>query len=164
MGKMRKKPVETIADLLEYYSFDLEKQAISQVVEDLVENYPTKWVIAAIIESIHQGRYKIVSVNNILLKWQLNGRPQHHFDVEFADLICSNLLKSSASQPELVLMASRALQTSVSEPLLPESEAAIEVDSATAIAEKVMPGIQLGVAGMVPNHGIANWLKLSRKL
>lgn len=88
-------PVLSVSVLLRHYSFDARGSVTEEIARLWLAEYPAKWVIAAIIESIYQGRYKTSSVDNILALWQRDGRPQHHFDIDFADLICGKLLKNA---------------------------------------------------------------------
>lgn len=92
---MARDPVKSAVVLLQHYSFDLDDDhdSAEQVVREWLDEYSPKWVVAAIVEAIFQGRFKTTSVDNILLTWGLSGRPQHHFDSQFADLVCSKLFK-----------------------------------------------------------------------
>lgn len=92
---MARDPLQSAVVLLQHYSFDLDDDhdSAEQVVREWLDEYSPKWVVAAIVEAIFQGRFKTASVDNILLTWSLSGRPQHHFDSQFADLVCSKLFK-----------------------------------------------------------------------
>lgn len=98
---MPKNIVASTSVLLSDYSFDLGDQphTIDQVVQQWLRNYPPKWVMAAIVEAIFQGRYKVASVDSILFLWYLRGRPLSHFDHEFADLICGKFVRRVLVQP-----------------------------------------------------------------
>jgi hypothetical protein len=78
---------------LNNYSFDLEGYAVEHVTHNWLRHYPSKWVVAAIIEALYLGRYKAASVESILFLWCLRGQPLRHFDNEFACLVCGDLLK-----------------------------------------------------------------------
>lgn len=84
-------PAASASALLSYYGFDLHEQALNQLVENWLGAYPARWVMAAVIEALYQGRYKAYSVDRILFLWYLRGQPLHHFDFEFLDIICSGL-------------------------------------------------------------------------
>lgn len=159
---MRKNPTESTSTLLRYYSFDLGSNSAEQIVEDLLNSYPAKWVIAAVIESIYQGRYKIASVNNILLRWYLNGHPQHRFDVEFADLICNNLSSKTEVNAEGTNLFSQKMQ-----PFLPgesEETALNFLDQSKEFSESETLDLKIGNRGEIPNSRIEKWLRLIRKL
>ena len=46
------------ANLLRYYSFDLDDYTVDQLFAYWLETYPANWVRLAIIEALYQGRYK----------------------------------------------------------------------------------------------------------
>lgn len=75
--------------LLSNYSFDLGRYTPEQLVSDWASTYPPNWVRLAVIESLYQGRYKAVSVEQILAFWQRRGRPLYHFGNDFERIICS---------------------------------------------------------------------------
>jgi hypothetical protein len=45
----------------------------------------------AILEALYQGRYKVISVEEILKIWHRRGHPTFHFTGEFERLVCKNL-------------------------------------------------------------------------
>jgi hypothetical protein len=77
--------------LLRYYGFDLLSASIEEQMADWLDRYPTKWVLQAIVEALYQGRYKAVSVNQILAIWQRRGQPLCHFNHEFERIVGGNL-------------------------------------------------------------------------
>lgn len=163
---MPRNPVASTSALLTYYSFDLGEYTVDQVVEDWLSEYPAKWVIAAVVESIYQGRYKIASVNNILVKWYLQGQPQHHFDIEFADLVCGKLFKRISAESEAMMSGldySPTLTFDHPNPvkLTPEIQPVEPVEPAE---ESVRVATRLSPQDKVPNQGIGRWLKLVTKL
>jgi hypothetical protein len=78
-------------DLLCYYKFALEGRTASQVLRQWAQDYPVEWIRLAIIEALYQGRYKAVSVEQILQNWQRRSQAQPRFDDEFAQLIRQRL-------------------------------------------------------------------------
>ena len=82
----------TIIRLLNHYSFDSEKRPMPFVVADWMGCYPLQWIVAAIVEALYQGRYKTISVEQILIIWQRRGRPLHHFNGEFERIVCGQLV------------------------------------------------------------------------
>ncbi|MBD2461499.1 hypothetical protein H6G89_10605 [Oscillatoria sp. FACHB-1407] len=90
---MQHNPFASISVLLTHYCFDLEEQTTEEVVKNWLGEYPAKWVLSAIVEALYQGRYKVTSVEKILFHWRLRGKPNSHFDREFADLVCRVLLR-----------------------------------------------------------------------
>lgn len=76
--------------LLANYSFDLGRYKASELVERWLNNYPANWIRLAVIEALYQGRYKAISVEQILSIW-VRRQPRYHFNHEFERLICSKL-------------------------------------------------------------------------
>ena len=79
------------AALLKYYNFDLGGYAAEQVVARWTSEYDVAWVRAAAIEALYQGRYKAVSIEQILKIWQRRGQPLYHFKHDFERLVSRNL-------------------------------------------------------------------------
>jgi hypothetical protein len=77
------------ADLLRHYSFDLDDCTADQLIESWLETYSPEWIKLAIIEALYQGRYKAVSVEQILALWKRRGQTLYHFSHEFERLIGS---------------------------------------------------------------------------
>ncbi|NJK34840.1 MAG: hypothetical protein HC919_07735 [Oscillatoriales cyanobacterium SM2_2_1] len=82
--------METVIALLQRYSFDLGTYTINDLIRAW-SSYDTDWVRMAILESLYQGRYKAVSVSQILGIWRRRGEPCHRFTREFERLVCSEL-------------------------------------------------------------------------
>jgi len=75
--------------LLIHYSFDLSGYSADELVNRWQKHYPTHWLHLAVIEALYQGRYKGISVQQILAFWQRRGQEIYHFNMEFERLICS---------------------------------------------------------------------------
>lgn len=97
---MTRNPVISTAALLTHYSFDLQGQGIERLVHRWLAAYPSRWVMAAVVEALYQGRYKVDSVNRILSAWQSRGQPLPHFDHDFADIVCKKLLHPMANHTQ----------------------------------------------------------------
>ncbi|MDX2241719.1 MAG: hypothetical protein NW224_13625 [Leptolyngbyaceae cyanobacterium bins.302] len=91
LHNLSKNPAKLAADLLHHYSFELAGYAVTQQIEIWLEYYPAAWLPLAIIEALYQGRYKAISVEQILNLWQRREHPVHHFNHEFERLICGKL-------------------------------------------------------------------------
>lgn len=93
------------ADLLKYYGFELADQTPEQIIERWEKHYDPDWFLPAILESLHQGRYKAISVEHILISWQRRGQKIYHFTPDFERLIChcfpKNLLLESQDKNAL---------------------------------------------------------------
>jgi hypothetical protein len=79
------------ANLLRYYSFDLSVRDMELQLYDWLITYPAPWIPAAVIEALYQGRYKSVSVEQILLFWQRRQQPQPLYGRDFEQLVCDRL-------------------------------------------------------------------------
>jgi hypothetical protein len=110
---MVRSPAASTSALLSHYSFDLGEHALNQLVENWLGVYPPRWVMAAVVEALYQGRYKASSVDRILFLWWLRGQPLHHFDFEFLDLICSGLFQAVLIPPELLEKANRKTSAAI---------------------------------------------------
>ncbi|HEY9691259.1 MAG TPA: hypothetical protein V6D15_03595 [Oculatellaceae cyanobacterium] len=73
--------------LLVQYCFDLRGYQAEELVRAWLHNYKSSWVRLAVIEALYQGRYKAVSVEQILATWNRRGLPKSHFNGEFERLI-----------------------------------------------------------------------------
>lgn len=76
--------------LLTHYSFDLGANTAEQMVARWLNDYQAIWVFWAIIEALYQGRYKGVSVGQILACWKRRNQPLYHFNTEFERIVCRN--------------------------------------------------------------------------
>ncbi len=98
---MRKNPAAVTFALLSNYSFELGGSNLADLIHSWLNLYPGKWVITATVEAIYQGRYKVNSVSRILQFWSLKGYPVHHFDYDFADVVCKKLIELDVSETTL---------------------------------------------------------------
>ena len=92
---MLTKAWDTTADctvaLLLHYIFDLGGYSARELVEHWLRYYPPSWLRLAVIEALYQGRYKAISVEQILGVWQRRGQVLPHFNCEFERLVCGNI-------------------------------------------------------------------------
>ncbi len=86
--------------LLKHYSFDQGDLTSDQILDSWLRNYPARWVRLALVEALYQGRYKAVSVEQILARWVRRGQPKHHFNEDFERLVCNNLPKTLLESTE----------------------------------------------------------------
>ncbi len=77
--------------LLVHYCFELRGHNAEELVQSWCDRYQVKWVMLAIIEALYQGRYKAVSVEQILAVWQRRGQAIHHFNHDFERLVCRKI-------------------------------------------------------------------------
>lgn len=83
-----------VVALLTHYSFDRGGYAADELSDRWLEDYPLNWVGLAMIEALYQGRYKAISVEQILSFWSRRGQALYHFNHEFERLICDNFVQS----------------------------------------------------------------------
>lgn len=93
------------AALLTHYSFDLSGYTARDLINRWQTQYPADWLHLAVIEALYQGRYKAISVQQILLFWQRRGQVIYHFNMEFERLICSKFPQTLTQQARAVLPA-----------------------------------------------------------
>ena len=79
--------------LIESYSFDTNGNSAEKLVQKWLHNYQESWVRLAAIEALYLGRYKTVSIEQIMAVWLRIGTPNIHFKGEFERLICRKLPK-----------------------------------------------------------------------
>jgi hypothetical protein len=77
--------------LLSHYGFELRGYTAEELVNLWLKNYPANWVRLAVIEALYQGRYKAVSVEQMLTVWCRRGQPVYRFNGEFERLISRKL-------------------------------------------------------------------------
>ncbi len=103
---------EYAANLLRHYSFDLGDDTIAQLLSHWQEHYPVNWIRLAAIEALYQGRYKAISVEQILALWQRRNQPLYHFNHEFERLVCDKL-PQNLLLPESLPSAARLSSSAV---------------------------------------------------
>ncbi|HEY9880640.1 MAG TPA: hypothetical protein V6D29_19440 [Leptolyngbyaceae cyanobacterium] len=86
--------IEQVQRLLTQY-FDLGTYEVNDLVEGWLQHFDLLWVHNAVIEALYQGRYKVVSVEQILRFWQRRGQPLRHFSREFESIIYGETLRFS---------------------------------------------------------------------
>jgi hypothetical protein len=139
--------------LLHHYGFELGGYTIVQLLLAWQEQYPAAWIRLATIEALYQGRYKAISVEQILALWQRRNQPLYHFNHEFERLVCDNLPESlllpaptppsdlaARSTPRFDTMPDRsaALQ-------LPNFEATVPPESDVMLALKTLHSEEMAV-------------------
>ena len=77
--------------LLSYYRFEFGESTPARTISDWLDKFPANWVRLAIVEALYQGRYKAVSVTQILAAWQRRDQPYPHFNYEFESLVCRHV-------------------------------------------------------------------------
>lgn len=86
-----------VTHLLTRYSFDLNGYTVDRLVSNWFSRYPVQWIRLAVIEALYQGRYKAISVEQILNLWQRRGKSLYRFSHEFERIICGRFPYSSTA-------------------------------------------------------------------
>jgi len=110
---------ELAAALLIHYSFDLSGYTAIELVNRWQNQYPLDWLHLAVIEALYQGRYKAISVQQILAFWQRREQAIYHFNMEFERLICSKF-------PEIL--------TALTTPALPPADEDVSSENVANVA------------------------------
>lgn len=97
-----------VLQILHYYGFDLGGQEPAHWWYEWNHEHPEPWVGLAVLEALYQGRYKAISVSQILRFWQRRSLVTVHFNEEFSRLMCHAL----PAMPE---------ETPAAENILPEA-------------------------------------------
>lgn len=79
--------IAKVRQLLHDYSFDVGDHNMDMVVVGWLQEFDLAWIGSAIVEALYQGRYKLISVEQILRLWQRRGQPLRHFNREFESII-----------------------------------------------------------------------------
>ena len=79
--------------LIDSYAFDLEGNDLDKLLQSWLKLYQASWIKMATIEALYLGRYKTISIEQILNVWLRMGSPNPHFTYEFERLICRKLPK-----------------------------------------------------------------------
>ena len=110
MTELTKNPVlSDSAALLLGYGFDLGVFEVDVLVSYWSTYYPPHWLRAAILEALHQGRYKAISVGQILVIWRRRGQPLPHYSYEFERAVSTRFPASRGSSSAMASPASTAL-------------------------------------------------------
>jgi hypothetical protein len=80
-----------ITAIIDRYGLEPDDYHVDSIVVTWLQTYDRAWIVKAIIESLHRGRYKVKSVDSILSGWQRMGQPSYKFTPEFEREILQNL-------------------------------------------------------------------------
>ncbi|MEG3898019.1 MULTISPECIES: hypothetical protein [unclassified Microcoleus] len=120
------------AALLVHYGFDLGGKKAEKLAGEWLTKYPGYWLRLAVVEALYQGRYKAVSVGQLLSMWHRIGQPLYHFNREFERLVCNNfpqdltLERDAQHQQQDILFSNQESEVGVAELDLLPSEPQID--------------------------------------
>ncbi len=98
MPQSQDKTLNRISALLSRYGFDLNGVPIAQLIKEWSADYSVYWIRLSIIEALYQGRYKAISIEQILRLWQRRGQATYHFSYDFERLITEKLVINDLSK------------------------------------------------------------------
>jgi hypothetical protein len=113
--------------LIDSYAFDLGREQAEKLLEYWLDMYHANWIRLATIEALYLGRYKAISIEQILNVWLRIGTPNPHFTYEFERLICRKLpkhlcelsdLNASTFEPDTISLYQPKSEMSASAKLL----------------------------------------------
>ncbi len=88
--------------LLQHYSFDLGNRPLQVLLAEWQTLFSLDWIRLAVIEALYLGRYKAVSVEQILRQWVRRDQPAPHFSYEFEHLVCDRFPRTLLPDPRLI--------------------------------------------------------------
>ena len=86
--------------LLNHYGFDMKGYTAEELIAEWLTVYTAIWIRLAALEALYQGRYKAISVEQILNCWKRRGSPHFHFNGDFERLISRNLPRPTGMATE----------------------------------------------------------------
>jgi hypothetical protein len=118
--------MNAVIKILQIYKFDLGDRSIQNIATDW-QKYDSIWLRSAITEAMYRGRYKIVSVEQILSNWERKQIVSCNFDVEFEHLIWGELIECISStdadlSPSTMLTKLKSLCHSVPNTKVPNTK------------------------------------------
>lgn len=105
--------MEIAIALLQSYSFDLGGYTTGDLMRAWGRFKP-EWVRQAVIESLFQGRYKAISVNQILQLWERKGTSAYHYNREFERLVCGDVAVAYDGNAEISPSSSEIIASKTS--------------------------------------------------
>lgn len=151
--------------LIDSYAFDLGRDHAEKLLEYWLDMYHANWIRLATIEALYLGRYKAISIEQILNVWLRIGTPNPHFTYEFERLICRKLPKHLCDLSDLSASPFESNTNTISL-YQPKSEISApaelsEHQTATATKEKNRPNLKTAVNNPASSRSsvslISNW-------
>ena len=123
--------------LLQEYSFDLGGYTPDRliVIWQKQLDAESSWIRSAVVEALYQGRYKALSVEQILRVWKRRGHPLRHFNHEFERVVFGPVDPTASKYAPMTTLRPSELLTPQKEPAskrLPNSPTPPDTPSASA--------------------------------
>lgn len=133
--------------LLDSYAFDLGREQAEKLLEYWLDMYHANWIRLATIEALYLGRYKAISIEQILNVWLRIGTPNPHFTYEFERLICRKLPKHLCQMSDLDARTFEPDSISLYQPKSEMSASAKLLENQTLSATEQKDSLNLATAG-----------------
>jgi hypothetical protein len=101
--------------LLQHYSFDLGNRPLQVLLAEWQAMFSLDWIRLAVIEALYLGRYKAISVEQILRQWVRRNQPATHFSYEFEHLVCDRFPRTFLPDTGLINSSSETSRLGWSE-------------------------------------------------
>lgn len=111
--------------LIDSYAFDLGHVDAERLLQYWLELYQASWIRLATVEALYLGRYKAISIEQILNVWLRIGSPNPHFTYEFERLICRKLPKHLCSISEETVNEAKPPAVGLDRPIQAETTATV---------------------------------------
>jgi hypothetical protein len=150
-----------VALLMVRYSFDLGGHSPERWIDQWLHQYPAAWMQGAVVEALYQGRYKAVSVWQILDLWQRRGKPLRHFSREFERMVAGRtlplLFTSDPTRPVFEETGPEFQPEFQPDPICETSP----LDASSEAAPLIMPPSLLGLQTQIPPYKPSQQFHLS---
>ncbi|ELR97892.1 hypothetical protein [Gloeocapsa sp. PCC 73106] len=93
--------INEIETLLIYYSFEVKENNYHDLIDRWMNSYPLQWIRLALLEALYLGRYKSLSIEQILAVWTKKGNYTLRFNHDFESLICRNLPQNLSQSTQI---------------------------------------------------------------
>jgi hypothetical protein len=149
--------------LIDSYAFDLGRDRAEKLLEYWLDMYHANWIRLATIEALYLGRYKAISIEQILNVWLRIGTPNPHFTYEFERLICRKLPKHLCDLSDLTTSSVKSDRIDLYQPKSEMLALAEESENQNEIATKEIYSLNLDKAFELPASSsssvslISNW-------
>ena len=134
--------------LIDSYGFDLGREETPKLLQSWLEKYSSSWIRLATIEALYRGRYKAVSVEQILNVWLRLGVPQTHFTYEFERLMCRKLPKHLSDFPDIEGDDSKTLEINFELLDYTENITAVKISQPSPISNQMESSLEKDTLGL----------------